>query len=193
MRLDFADVMDFSILILLAATVFLTFRLSLSLRNFKESRFEMEGLVNRLTANIQHAERAVGELQSSARGSGADLDKVIREARALADELGFMNEAGNNLANRLEKLAEKNRELVEKMEQAGGVGPASSSYKTMAASSRNDNFDADVDEALEAGFILQDREFDDDLALETMGLQSQAERDLMEALHKNKARRGRSQ
>ena len=47
MEFNLAFFMDAAILALLAATVFLAFRLSLSLRAFKESRFEMEGVINR--------------------------------------------------------------------------------------------------------------------------------------------------
>ena len=67
MTWNFALFMDVSILILLAATVFLAFRLTMSLRNFRESRFEMEGLVNRLTANIDKAERAIAARKPDAK------------------------------------------------------------------------------------------------------------------------------
>ena len=118
MNLSFSFIMDVGILVLLAATVFLAFRLTISLRNFRESRFEMEGLVNRLTSNVDQAERAIQGMQNTARKTGLELDEIIGDAKKLVDELKFMNDAGNSLANRLEKLAEKNREFVGKIEQA---------------------------------------------------------------------------
>jgi len=53
---------------------------------------------------------------------GAFVREAIVEAKFLSDELRFMNETGDSLANRLEKLADRNRELVDLMENAGGIG-----------------------------------------------------------------------
>ena len=198
--MNFAFVMDVSILVLLAATVFLAFRLNINLRNFKESRFEMEGLVNRLTANIEKAERSIGGLQNAARNAGKELDEVINDAKPLADELRFMTEAGNSLANRLEKLADRNREMVDKIENAGGMAHMPITYtepvskKTLMQNVPQKPVKADFDDA-PAGFMIQDRDYEDDLdedftdeifGADTSGLQSQAERELFEALQKNK-------
>ncbi len=81
MSFDFGFFMDISVLVLLAFTVVLAFKLTLSLRNFKESRFEMEGLVNRLTNDVDRAERAIAGMQNAARTSGADLDEIIKVAK----------------------------------------------------------------------------------------------------------------
>lgn len=192
--------MDVAILILLAGTVFLAFRLNINLRHFRESRFEMEGLVNRLTANIERAEKAIAGMQVSARNSGADLDKKIKESKFLSDELKFMNEAGNTLATRLEKLAERNRELVEKIEASGGLGPTPSVIESSIVVKdvpRDSAPSKPRKEEASAGFAIQDRDFgradtddldDLDFELETAGtgLQSQAEREFFEALQKRK-------
>ena len=199
--INLAFIMDVSILVLLAATVFLAFRLNVNLRNFKESRFEMEGLVNRLTSNIDKAEKAIGGLQNAARNSGKELDEVISDAKPLADELRFMTEAGNILANRLEKLAERNREMVDKIENAGGIGhgtqitykePLPKGTHTQVATPKA----AKVEDDAPRGFMIQDRDYGDDadddvfndefISAESSGLQSQAERELFEALQKNK-------
>ncbi len=188
--MNFALVMDVSMLLLLAATVFLAGKLTFSLRNFKESRFEMEGLVNRLTSNIDKAERAVGGLQNGARNAGKELDEIIREARALTDELKFMNETGNNLANRLEKLAEKNRALMDKVEEAGGFSAAPITYRHESPAQA---MDRELEEELLGGFAIHDREYEDDLEddFDAPGLQSQAEREFFEALqNKTRQRKG---
>jgi len=198
MTFNFALFMDISILVLLAATVFLAFRLTMSLKNFKESRKDMEGLVNRLTGNIDKAERAIQGMQNAARTAGKELDEIINEAKALSDELKFMSQSGDNLANRLEKLADRNRELVEKIEAGGGV--------SRATSSRIGTEELNLKEVLGGGgFSIKDREFeeiDDDAELEAEfaaqdshsqgGFQSQAERELYEALQ-NPNRKARAQ
>lgn len=185
---------DLAMLALLAATVYLAFRLNINLKRFKESRSEMEGLVNRLTANIDKAERAIQGMQNAARNAGRDLDEIISDAKVLSDELKFMNEAGDNLAGRLEKLADRNRELTDKIEAAGQV----TSLSSPAVRPQPIRLDEGV-----RGFAIHDREFeegfadeDDDFALpddefDTLsggGLQSQAERELFEALQKGKRR-----
>lgn len=183
--MNFPFLMDVSILVLLAATVFLAGKLTFSLRNFKESRFEMEGLVNRLTANIDKAERAVGGLQNAARNAGKELDEIISDAKKLTDELKFMNEAGNSLANRLEKLAEKNRELMQKAAEM----PTPITYR---AEKNVPSIDRELEEEMVSGFMIHDREYGDDEIMDedfdAPGLQSQAERELFEALQISKNR-----
>lgn len=197
MNLSFSFIIDVGILVLLAATVFLAFRLTISLRNFRESRFEMEGLVNRLTGNVDQAEKAIMGMQNTARKTGLELDEIISDAKKLADELKFMNEAGNSLANRLEKLAEKNREFVDKIENAGGAGAAPIIYKEPSFKQHTQTHSPLQKESMDddvPGFIIQDRDLqDDDDELEFMlgggdagGLQSQAERELFEALNKKR-------
>ncbi len=203
MSFNFTLFMDVSILVLLAATVFLAFRLTMSLKNFKESRAEMEGLVNRLTGNIDNAERAIGGMQNAARTAGKELDEIISEAKALSDELKFMSQSGDSLANRLEKLADRNRELVEKIESGGGFSRSSSPQTSSQMASKIGSEELNLKEVLGGGgFRIKDREFqelDDDAELEAEfeaqeqgGFQSQAERELYEALQ-NPNRKARAQ
>jgi chromosome segregation ATPase len=196
MNFNIAFFMDVSILALLAATVFLAFRLSLSLRTFKESRFEMEGLVNRLSANIDKAERAIHGMQNTARKSGSELDEVISDAKRLRDELKVMNENGNNLASRLENIAIKNRELVEQIEKTPAVNATPIKYNRELSPVVED----DLEEVLTCGFAIHDKDYDADEDFDDefeneheSGLQSQAERELFEALQTSKIRqRGRA-
>ncbi len=209
--------LDIGILILLAFTVFLAFRLNTNLRHFRESRFEMEGLVNRLTANVERAEKAIAGLQVTARHSGADIDKKIKESKFLSDELKFMNEAGESLANRLEKLAQTNKEILEKIEIFGGVGPNSSPMNSDIVvkdqSKSKSPMDSFKDNAPQSNsmpsFFIKDRDHDDkngytpaesfdDLDFEfennltVSNLQSQAEREFFEVIKKRKMGTGQN-
>jgi chromosome segregation ATPase len=189
---NFAFFMDISILALLAATVFLAFRLTMSLRTFKESRFEMEGLVNRLNANVDKAEKAIHGMQNTARKAGLELDEVISDAKKLKEELKLMSESGNNLATRLENIALRNRELVDQIENMPSPKSEPIRYNIELPRALQGEFEDDLD----AEFAIRDRdlgieeEFDDD---GEPGLQSQAERELFEALQNSKIRqRGRA-
>lgn len=188
------SVMEIALLVLLAATVFLAFRLTLSLRHFKESRSEMEGLINRLTANVGTAEKAIAGMQNAARKAGSELDEIISDAKKLADELKIMNKSGDALADRLEKLADKNRALVDQIENAGGLGSMPIQYNRELPKAIQPDFKGE-----DFGFAIQDRDYDDDYDLDAEleagegGLQSQAERELFEALQSSKSRqRGRA-
>lgn len=192
MTYNFAFFMDIAILALLAATVFLAFRLSLSLRTFKESRFEMEGLVNRLSAHVDKAEKAIHGMQNSARKTGLELDEVISDAKRLRDELKIMNESGNSLATRLENIALRNRELADQIENAPAAKAEPIRYNIELPRALQGDFEDDLDQE----FAIRDRdlgtgdEFDED---DDSGLQSQAERELFEALQNSKIRqRGRA-
>ena len=192
MAFNFAFFMDLAILVLLAATVFLAFRLSVNLRHFRESKSDMEGLVNRLTSNIERAEKAISGMQNSAQTSGTKLQEIINQSKFLADELQFMNEAGNKLAERLEKLADKNRALVTEMESAANSGPSPISFKQHEPFAPESQDDVDT-----LGFMIQDREYEEenytDLGFddeEPVAFQSQAERELYEALYKKGRKSG---
>ncbi len=192
MTYNFAFFMDIAILALLAATVFLAFRLSLSLRTFKESRFEMEGLVNRLSANIDQAEKAIHGMQNGAKKAGIELDEVISDAKRLRDELKIMNESGNSLATRLENIAVRNRELVDQIESSPPQKAEPIRYNIELPRALQGEFEDDLDQE----FAIRDRdlgiedEFADD---DDVSLQSQAERELFEALQNSKIRqRGRA-
>jgi hypothetical protein len=101
-------ILDALVLVMLAVTVFYAGRLSLHLKNFRDSRKSLEGLLERLSENIDRADRAIAGMREVARDSGAALHEKIKDAQSLADELQVMQEAGNNLAGRLEKLADRN-------------------------------------------------------------------------------------
>ncbi|PZO86524.1 MAG: hypothetical protein DI626_06325 [Micavibrio aeruginosavorus] len=188
MSLSVGFIMDAGMLVLLAATVFLAFRLSMSLRDFRESRSDMEGLVNHIAVNISQAEAAVSGMQNVARKTGLELDEIINDAKKLADELRVMNDSGNNLAGRLEKLAEKNRSLIEQMEQGAAAFQASARQVR-----KPQQYEVDEEPAPRGGFSIRDRDADNDLSDEAIfgsaGMPSKAERELLEALQGSKTRR----
>jgi hypothetical protein len=102
---------------------------------------------------------------------------LINEASALSDELQIMTEAGDNMALRLEKVAQKNANIVNK--------PSTSSHREKEISSGfsivDHEFSRDEDTPVEdednnyPSFLRSDADSYDDF-------QSRAERELFEAL-----------
>lgn len=102
-----AFLLDIIVSLLLAGAIFYAIKLHRQLTVFKENRQALEKSVAELIAVTQQAETAISGLKNNADSLAAKLQKEIDEAQALFDELQFMNDAGNNLAQRLEKVAEK--------------------------------------------------------------------------------------
>jgi hypothetical protein len=125
---------------------------------------------------------------------------MITKGRALSDELQFIQEAGDRLANRLEKLAEKNssqaRHAYEHYENMADIDMVEHKTKTSASSpqpSGSSAFDI-VDREFESQDLGSDDQFpsflinpdkeDTDIP---RNLQSKAERELAEALNKKRS------
>lgn len=115
-------ILDGVILVFLAVTIFYASRLTIFLKNFRQSRETVEALIRNLSTAIDKAEYAIKNMHALSDESRTNLQDVINEASFLSDELRFMNESGDSLAERLEKLADRNRELVDLMEDQGGIG-----------------------------------------------------------------------
>lgn len=186
-------IMDFLVLLFLAATMFFAWNLSRNLAVFRKSRKDLDKLVQDLSQQIERADHAVLGLKNAAREGGKGLQELISEARNLSEELQLMTESGDNLAGRLERLAERNRELAERFEKNGGVA-AGLSTREPALARPQEKRRAPIGPA----FAIRDREIesgvketafdadeDGDGALELAGMQSKAERELMEAMRKN--------
>lgn len=158
-------ILDGLVLVLLTVTIVFAARLSLHLRDFRQSREGMDRVLRELADNIIRAERAVQGMRETAKDSGRDLQERINEARSLLDELDIMAQSGNSLAKRLEKTADRGRKPR--------PAPAAQADTLPSFMIR----DPDLDPPPEAGEPVQD--FIDD---ETGALQSRAERELFEAL-----------
>ncbi len=107
--------MDVVVLAALGVTVFFVVRLHQSLSDFKAHRREFDTVIANLLSSIDQAERSVNTLKQTSAQEAGHLEKLIHQSRALADELKIINDAGESMATRLEKLAETNRKLVKPM------------------------------------------------------------------------------
>jgi len=100
-------------LFLLGATIYFVYRLIKSLDNFKEHRKELDSVIANLLSCIDQADRSVQTLKQASAEKAEELSRMIDQAQALSDELQIINEAGESMAKRLEKLAETNRKIVQ--------------------------------------------------------------------------------
>lgn len=87
---------------MLAATLFHALRLERALGVLKRDRAALEELVVGFNASTRQAEQGIEKLRSSADGAGRQLAKQIDMAQALRDDLAFLAERGERLADRLD-------------------------------------------------------------------------------------------
>ena len=181
-------IIDGLVLVLLAATVLIGARLSLQLKAFRKSRQDLENLITSLSTHIDKANNAIGGLQEGARRSGANLQEKINEAQALRDELQIIAQSGDSLAARLERLSDgKGRppgtgssKKNQTKQQDRPVKPSGNPF----AIRDNDLTKGDQSDfrMKEDGTFSHEEDDDNDLG----EFQSRAEKELYEALMKNK-------
>ena len=98
----FGLILDGLIVVMLAATIFYASALSRRLNQLRDNRREMETAVRRFAEASIKADASVKGLKRTADESGTNLQKLIDRSQALRDELSFLVEAAEAVADRLE-------------------------------------------------------------------------------------------
>lgn len=181
--------MDFIILLALGGTIYYAMRLSRSLDGFRAHREALKSVVGELTRNIDEAQRAIEGLRNAGKNSAENLDEALRDARRMTEELKMVNATSDGLAGRLEKLAERNRKVAQGMNGPDGFVSADYGLEDPHRPARSGNVET-------PSFAIQDRDMDGEESGawedEAGGgeFSSQAERDLYEALRRNRNKTG---
>ena len=76
-------------------------RLIAQLRDLRSSRAEMDRFVRDFNGAVMRAEAGIKALRAAARESGDDLEKLVEKATMVRDELNFIVESADNVAERL--------------------------------------------------------------------------------------------
>jgi hypothetical protein len=95
-------ILDLLVAALLAATLFYSFRLERRLRAFRSGQDGLREVIERLDAATDNARAAIEAIKVAGSEAAEQLDKRVRGAQALVDELKVIVESGDNLAARLE-------------------------------------------------------------------------------------------
>ncbi len=94
-------VLDLVMVGLLVATITYAIILNRQIVRLRESRGELAELIQGLNEAMLKADTGVRGMKATAHNTGESLQKTIDKAATLRDELQFMVEAGNTLADRL--------------------------------------------------------------------------------------------
>ena len=112
--MNVAMILDVVVLIGLVATIFYAVRLSRQFEVLQKDKGQLDLLIQNLSNATNRADIAVKNMRDTAIDTGENLQSKINTSRALFDELEIMIEAGDNLADRLQNLAEKGRKASTK-------------------------------------------------------------------------------
>ncbi|MBV8097392.1 MAG: hypothetical protein JO110_29945 [Acetobacteraceae bacterium] len=109
------------LMLLLAATLYHAFRLERALGVLKRDRSALEELVAGFNASTRQAEAGIERLRAAADGAGKQIAKQVEAAASLKEDLAFLSERGNRLADRLDVLVRAARPLAPEPRRAAAV------------------------------------------------------------------------
>ncbi len=125
-------IINLIIIALLIPTIIYAYRLNNNLKVLRQNQNSLAQLVSALNEATFKAESSIPKLKSVTEHSSEGLKEVVDSAKELKDDLLFINERADNLADRLENVISTGRNL--KTENVS---------QTKAASSQ-DQIDADA-------------------------------------------------
>jgi phage shock protein A len=106
------------LILLLGATLFHALRLERALGVLKRDRAVLEELVEGFNDSTRQAETGIERLRSAADGAGRQMARQIETAQRLRDDLSFLADRSDKLAERLESAVRAARMVAD-----GGVLP----------------------------------------------------------------------
>ena len=122
---------DVLVAILLAVTIFYAATLNRKLGRLRHSRADFEKLLAEFGSAAERAEASIAALKKNAGDRQADLLDKIKRAQALQEELAFILDRGDGLANQLDDLIRAGREKAK-----GDVGQTPATAAPGAAGAR---------------------------------------------------------
>jgi len=178
--------LELVLILLLAGTLFHAMRLERALGVLKRDRAVLEELVAGFNESTRQAESGIDRLKLAADGAGRQIGKQIEQAQLLRDEIEFLADRSDKLAQRLESAIRTARMIPDIQGMSAPSGPAPPATSDAGAlpygrleptlgppphTAGNDDTTAGMGADMTA-----------DLGVDLGRLRSQAERDLLRAL-----------
>lgn len=142
---NFEMMINLIIIGLLIPTIIYAYRLNKNLTLLRENQNSLAKLVNALNDATFKAENSIPKLKSVTEHSSEDLKEVVDSAKNLKDDLLFINERADNLADRLENVIRDGRGLKETKAAPLAHEPIyeKKSFFAKAAAARSENFEVE--------------------------------------------------
>jgi hypothetical protein len=104
--------LEIILVVLLGATLFQAVRLERALGVLKRDRTSLESLVVGFNASTHQAENGIHHLRAAADSAGRQIQSQLTQSVALKDDLSFLTERGERLADRLDTLVRAARPIA---------------------------------------------------------------------------------
>jgi hypothetical protein len=98
-------ILDVILIVVVSIGIYQAMRLIRQLADLRSSRTEMDRFVRDFNSAVIRAEAGIKALRSAARESGDDLEKLVDKAVRVRDELNFIVESADGVAERLSNKA----------------------------------------------------------------------------------------
>ena len=108
---------------LLGATFFQALRLERALGMLKRDRTSLEALVVGFNTSTHQAESGIQRLRAAADGAGRQIESQLAKSVSLKDDLAFLSERGDRVADRLDTLVRSARPVAQER-PATSPGPS---------------------------------------------------------------------
>lgn len=105
-------ILEIVLVVLLVATLLQAVRLERALGVLKRDRSSLESLVAGFNASTRQAENGIERLRAAADGAGRQIERQVAASISLRDDLSFLTERGDRLADRLNSLVRAARPLA---------------------------------------------------------------------------------
>ncbi len=104
-------IINLAIIALLIPTIIYAYKLNKNLSLLRQNQSSLSQLISSLNEATYKAENSIPKLKSVTEHSSEGLKEVIDSAKNLKDDLTFINERADNLADRLENVISAGREI----------------------------------------------------------------------------------
>ena len=140
---SFELIINLVIIGLLIPTIIFAYRLNKNLSILRQNQKSLSQLVQSLNEATFKAENSIPKLKSVTEHSSEGLKEVVDSAKTLKDDLTFINERADNLADRLEVMIKDGRNIREEKTQnkTSGILSAKKTSANKTNSIEEDTFE----------------------------------------------------
>jgi len=112
MRMDSLElIINLLIIVLLVPTIIYAYKLNKNLTLLRENQNSLAHLISSLNDATIKAENSIPKLKNVTEISSQNLQGVVDDAKTLKEDLTFINERADNLADRLENVIHDGRNI----------------------------------------------------------------------------------
>ena len=112
-------IINLLIIVLLVPTIVYAYKLNKNLTLLRENQNSLSRLISSLNDATVKAESSIPKLKNVTEASSQSLKDVVDNAKTLKDDLTFINERADNLADRLENVIHDGRQIKTQPQSEG--------------------------------------------------------------------------